>query len=271
MAWNGKTITKLGRDLIAKAQTGVQLKFTRCKIGDGYVQENPDNLKDLVNTKKECPISSVKIKGDGTAGIEVQLFNKGIVDGFSIREIGVFAQDPDVGEILLYYINYTDNATWFPPEALEVIEAVIEILIAISNASNVTAVINESLIFVTKKEFDALKFLKSVSANGKVVDATKFGDSVNFIGKGEIKITVNMVSGVPTVYVDDGATDDPVWDKFRWDKQRWGVAFDEDLRLFINDFLSLSDEELKTKYNSDQIELVYKKIENILNEGERKL
>ncbi|MDG0871014.1 hypothetical protein L5D93_00115 [Paenibacillus thiaminolyticus] len=84
------------------------------------------------------------------------LSNKGLKSGFYFREIGVFAQDPDEGEILYSYGNSGENAEYIPPEGgPDVIEKYIDAVTIIQNAQNVSAVMDESLIYPTKKEMES--------------------------------------------------------------------------------------------------------------------
>jgi hypothetical protein len=150
-AFGGLILTNRGRALQAKAQTGIQLQFTRIGIGDGNLggASIPD-LNTLISEKKSLTINKLKTQTGGKAVVGTVLSNQDITVGFYFRELGVFAQDPDLGEILYCYGNAGANAEYIPAGGgADIIEKNIDIITLIGNASNVSAVIDESLVFET--------------------------------------------------------------------------------------------------------------------------
>ncbi|MEJ5227175.1 phage tail protein [Thermodesulfovibrio sp.] len=166
----GTILTNRGRNLLAKAQTGVQLNFTRVAIGDGIWQEgvDPVEMVTLVNEKHRLPIQSIELTGDGTVRLRFILTNNGLTEGFFIREIGIFAQDPDIGEIL-YAVTYAgDRADYIPAYGVTLIENVVDIYTVIANAQNVTALISDTVVIATKK--DIYEHNKSTSSHLDIRD-----------------------------------------------------------------------------------------------------
>ncbi|WP_213431600.1 phage tail-collar fiber domain-containing protein, partial [Paenibacillus dendritiformis] len=148
-AFGGMIITNKGRALQAKAQTGIELKYTRIKVGDGKLGgQSIPTLNNLISAKKSLDIKKLEVRPDGKAVVGTMLSNAGLQSGFYFREIGVFAQDPDVGEIMFCYANAGDNAEYIPPEGgPDVIEKYIDAVTIIQNAQNVSAVIDGSLVY----------------------------------------------------------------------------------------------------------------------------
>ncbi|MCY9526592.1 phage tail protein, partial [Paenibacillus larvae] len=108
-------MTTKGRNLQAKAQTGVELKYTRVGIGDGQLAgQSILALNKLINEKKTLPITKINIQTAGKAVIGTVLSNQEVTTGFYFREIGIYAQDPDEGEILYAYGNSEENAEYIP-------------------------------------------------------------------------------------------------------------------------------------------------------------
>lgn len=152
--FTGTILTNRGRNLIAKAQTGVTLNFTRIGLGDGVWPQgtDPATLTALVNEKKSISIQSLQVTGDGTSRLRFVLTNTGLTAGFFIREIGIFANDPDSGEIL-YAVTYaSDKADYIPAAGVTLIENVTDIFTVVSNAQNVTATISDTVVLATKKD-----------------------------------------------------------------------------------------------------------------------
>lgn len=154
--FNGTRLTNKGRDLLARAIAGTPLQFTRVGVGDGVWPTGLDPLDmiALASEKKSLPIESIEIVGDGTVKLRFILTNRDLAEGFFVREIGIFANDPDLGEIL-YAVTYAGNqADYIPASGVVVVESVTDIYTVISNAENVTAYIPESLVFATIRDLE---------------------------------------------------------------------------------------------------------------------
>lgn len=156
MSFNKFLMTKKGLDLQAKIQTGSSLKFTRIAIGSGNINDSKDliNLENLIEYKETFQISDIKSKGDGTAVISSIISNENITQGFFLREIGVFAEDPDIGEILYCISNAGEYADFFPAESLSKVDISLEIITIVGNTENLEIIIDDNLVFATKKELN---------------------------------------------------------------------------------------------------------------------
>jgi hypothetical protein len=180
--FRGTILTQKGRNLLAKAQTGTTLTFTKIAIGDGLWPSNtdPTQLTNLVSPKLNLPIQEIKVVGDGTVRLRFVLTNTGLSQGFFMREIGIYAQDPDIGEIL-YAVAYAgDRADFTPADGITKVENVVDIYTVIANAQNVTAVISDTVVIATKQDINTVKPEASSTAPdltypGKLwVDADEF-------------------------------------------------------------------------------------------------
>jgi len=156
--FRGTILTQKGINLLAKAQTGATLTFTKIKLGDGLwsTSTDPTQLNDLVSPKLNLPIQNITVIGDGTVRLRFVLTNTGLSQGFFMREIGIYAQDPDLGEIL-YAVAYAgDRADFIPSDGVTKVENVVDIYTVIANAQNVTAVISDTVVLATKRDIDEL-------------------------------------------------------------------------------------------------------------------
>ena len=156
--FNGTILTDKGRNLLAKALTGTELKFTKVSLGDGVWNEsvNPESLTGLVSKKMDLAINALEVTGDGTARLRFVLSNTGLSEGFFTREIGIYANDPDDGEIL-YAVTYSKNPDFIPADGVVKVENVTDIYTVVSNAQNVEAVISDTVVIATKDDVKALK------------------------------------------------------------------------------------------------------------------
>jgi len=156
--FRGTVLTAKGRNLLAKAQAGAQMMFTKIRLGDGFWSSDtdPNLLDDLVSPKMDLPIESIQITGDGTVRLRFVLTNTGLSQGFFMQEIGIYAQDPDLGEIL-YAVAYAgERGDFIPPDGIVKVENVVDIYTVIANAQNVTAVISDTVVLATKRDIDEL-------------------------------------------------------------------------------------------------------------------
>lgn len=150
----GLTLTKKGRSLQAKAQTGVKLEFTKVMLGDGLLPAGTaiDSLTKLIAPKMTFNIQEMTVVGDGTSRVRTVIQNEAVNTGFFIREVGVYAKDPQEGEILYSITNSGDQSEWLPPkEGPRIVEIILDLITVIGNAANVTAVIDESVVVATKQ------------------------------------------------------------------------------------------------------------------------
>jgi hypothetical protein len=155
--YNGMKFTNAGRTLLAKAITGTELHFTRVAVGDGTLPDGADiyEMTGLVHPVKELPISSIKVTTVGQATVTALLSNEGLQMGFFVREIGIFADDPDEGEILYAYTNAGGYPDYMPgQDGADIIQSLISFVTVIDNAQNVTAQISGDLVFVTRDDLN---------------------------------------------------------------------------------------------------------------------
>ncbi len=160
-------LTLKGIALQSKAQTGVQLQFTRIGIGDGVLPDGQAlrDLTALLHEKISVPIQELEVVGNGTSRLNFLLTNKDRTEGVFIREIGIFAMDPDEGEIL-YAITYAgDKYDYLPPDGeATAVSQDVDIYTIIGNAPNVTAVFAQ----VAAIDVDVKQHLvEAATANGQ--------------------------------------------------------------------------------------------------------
>ncbi|MGW9124568.1 phage tail-collar fiber domain-containing protein [Paenibacillus chitinolyticus] len=190
-AFGGFVLTNKGRNLQAKAQTGVTLNYTRMGVGDGQLGgQSIPVLTKLIGEKKSLAISKLKIQTQGRAVIGAVLSNQDVTTGFYFREIGIYAQDPDEGEILYCYGNAGANAEYIPPVGgADIIEKSIDAIVVVGNAANVTATIDSSLVYATQGDLQDTE-----NRSKKYTDEQIAAIDVNITGE-EILTELKKVDG----------------------------------------------------------------------------
>ncbi|WP_136067095.1 Lcl domain-containing protein [Modicisalibacter radicis] len=154
----GAQLTDQGRQLQAKAQIGTALTFTRVALGDGS-SSNWETMTGLDNEMLSLSIQGHQVVGDGTSRLRVIMTNEGLVNGFFVRELGVFARDPDTGDELLYSYTNAGNQPDFLPagSGASMVENVFDLYTVIGNAQSVTAVISDYITIATKQDIDKIR------------------------------------------------------------------------------------------------------------------
>lgn len=159
MSFGGIFFTNRGKALQAKVQTGAELAFTKLAVGDGNLAGQAiADMTALIHPVKNLAINRLKTLPGGKAEVGGVLTNQGLAAGFYWRELGVFAQDPDLGEILYCYGNAGALAEYIPsPGGAEILEKQVNVVTLIGNATNITASIDESLVYATQQDIEDLQ------------------------------------------------------------------------------------------------------------------
>lgn len=143
-------ITHQGQTLYNKAQAGVPINFTKIKIGSGRLSDGQDQtiLAGLIDYKFDVSISSITQNTQlQIAVISGRINNENITTGTYICELGLFADDPDAGEILYAYTNAADQGDYYAPAERGPFTWAYQINAAVGNAANVTATLVSNSTF----------------------------------------------------------------------------------------------------------------------------
>jgi hypothetical protein len=97
----------------------------------------------LITERQTLAVQSVSRVDDAVSEIAVILTNAGLVTGYDLCELGVFATDPDLGEILYAVTNADDQGDYFPAEGgATLIEAELKLRTMIAAAAELNMVVN---------------------------------------------------------------------------------------------------------------------------------
>jgi len=177
--FNGFILTEKGRELLAKGLVGETITFTKMAIGDGTSLTSERERTALVNQITTLPILNINAKGNGTCEISALLTNKSVITGFYIKELGIFAHGNDNVEILYAY-NISTNPDFVPPfSANNVVEIEYVDTIIVDQVANITAVIDPSITYITKKYADENYLVSSRLAE---ILGLQFGGNIQDIG-----------------------------------------------------------------------------------------
>lgn len=140
--WSNATMTDVGADLQAKVNAGkTKLTFTKIKVGSGINATNPLALTDVLSSKWETTNFVVKQEGK-IVSVDTFITNTGIHEAFRMSEIGLFAQDPDKGEILYAYLTDPEPDRMPAEGGSVVVSQELTIGMVFSNTGNVSLTVN---------------------------------------------------------------------------------------------------------------------------------
>lgn len=147
--WGKPVLTKQGLKLQAKVDAGSRMQLTKCMLGSGTLssEQSLENLTGLITPVQTLSIASISYsENNGACVITAVTDNSNVSTGYYLREFGIFARDPNDGEIL-YAVAQDANPDYIPPSGTSaVVSQEIGVALSFSNAANVTAQVNTSAI-----------------------------------------------------------------------------------------------------------------------------
>lgn len=151
--WNNATMTDVGEALQAKVNAGLtKLTFTKIKVGSGVSTTNAQALTDIIASKWET--TNFTVKRDGKiVTVDTFITNTGITEAFRMAEIGLFAQDPDKGEVLYAYLTDSEPDRMPAEGGATVVSQELSLGMAFSNSGNVTLTVNMGAL-VTREQLE---------------------------------------------------------------------------------------------------------------------
>lgn len=140
--WSNAIMTDVGNALQAKVNAGqTKLTFTKIKVGSGVNATNPLALTDVISSKWETTNIIVKREGK-IVSVDTFITNSGITEAFRMSEIGLFANDPDKGEILYAYLTDPEPDRMPAEGGAVVVSQELTIGMMFSNTGNVSLTVN---------------------------------------------------------------------------------------------------------------------------------
>ena len=170
---NGTIITNKGIALIAKltSGTGTGINFTRASVGTGRIPTgyDPAGMINLNQYQMDGKISGCSAS-EGEATVIFQIGSNDVEEGFVITEAGLFAEDPDEGEILYSYLDLSDDPQYIYAQNSTIQKfAEIEFKTIIGRIENITVNMSPGAL-ITKEEFEEAIKEKIDGAGGDISD-----------------------------------------------------------------------------------------------------
>lgn len=149
--FQGMQLTRQGSALMTKLLRheggNLQTVLTRVALGSGILPEGQrlQGLTALISEHTSLPITTKTIVGTEVIQLETRFNSTQFPVAVRLHEIGVFANDPDLGEILYAVDNATDGDTIPAAGGGTFVNRVFRILIQVADAANVSFTVDGDL------------------------------------------------------------------------------------------------------------------------------
>ena len=196
--WSTHQFTRKGEQLRAKVEAGkCKLTLTKIKIGNGNVTLGEvKGMNDLKSPQLVLGISSCDVSAEDDRICEVIgiASSSNVENSFSVTEMGLFANDPDVGEIL--YLVGLDTAPDDMPNknASSPVTLTYQFELVTSNMANVVAMISPAGL-ATVKMLNAHRTAAELDHPPKSVKRKHLADNVYTLPAPEATNAARFVGG----------------------------------------------------------------------------
>ena len=142
-------ITGAGQALIAKVIAGTgNIRFTKVSTSDTAYEENKlEELTELSGIKQTSLISDIVRTNEVAVKIETAFHNTELTEGYYMRTMGLYAVDPDEGEILYAVTVETSGNCYIPPyNGVTVSGAYVQLFTTVGNAEQVSLEVDAAAV-----------------------------------------------------------------------------------------------------------------------------
>ena len=149
-----RNLTNVGKEYLAtRLANELPVKFIKAKIGNGSVPllVNPADTKDLYNFKKEVTIIEA-VQEQNSIKLTLQVTNNEILEGFYLKEIGIYADD-NGKEVLYWYCN-EDNSQYINAQTDVPLSFEIDIMMEVTNINSTVIEWAGKENWISKNYFD---------------------------------------------------------------------------------------------------------------------
>ena len=227
-------ITNKGIELESLAQAGTPINFTKFVLGDGTLDGPIAPMTNVINPIMNVPVVRCKVSDSNTnrkVTIGFDLLIEQVQTAFYMREIGLFAEDPNTHQdILVFYGNSGNTADYIPTsEGTTITEKLVDLELTVSSETEVTAIIDSSLVYTPKSEFGDLDNLTTQNKNTIVSAVNEINTNTNTLRQ-EMDDVTNRIYPIGSIYMNATEVDPTelfggIWEKLE-DKFLIGASRD---------------------------------------------
>lgn len=178
-------ITNKGQSLMAKLIAGkANVTFTKVAASSTtYSDSQIPGLTGLSNIKQQVAVSKVTRINNVAVQVDAAMENSALTSGYYMNSLGLYANDPDEGEIL-YAVAGANVGAYMPPyNGITVSGAYLKLVTTVSNASNVSMTVDPAAV-ATVGDINALQAeITDIQSYIGYTDADIYGVEVDFKNK----------------------------------------------------------------------------------------
>ena len=179
-------ITNKGQALIAKMIAGEgNIDFTKISTSSTQYQLSQlEALTALTGVKQTSLISKVTRTNDVAIKVEAAFTNTDLTAGYYMRTLGLYAVDPDEGEILYAVTIETSGNCYMPPyNGVTVSGAYVQLVTTVGNADSVSLEVDQAAVATIGDIQELQKQISDLQAFVGYTDDDIFGVEVDFVNK----------------------------------------------------------------------------------------
>ena len=179
-------ITNKGQALLAKmiAVEG-SVEFTKVSASStAYTDAQLEGLTSLSDVKQTSLISKVTRTNEVAIKVEAAFTNTELTVGYYMKALGLYAVDPDDGEILYAVTRETSGNCYMPAyNGITVSGAYVQLVTTVGNAENVSLEVDQAAVATIGDIQDLQKQIADLEAFIGYSDEDIFGVEVDFVNK----------------------------------------------------------------------------------------
>lgn len=186
--FNKLTITNKGQALMSKIIAGSgNIEFTKVSASSNiYTESQILALTSLANVKQTVAISRITRINNVSVQIEAAMENSKLTSGYNMNSIGLYAKDPDDGEILyaVASVSTSDKGAYMPPfNGLTASGAYFKLTTTVSNSDNVSLEVDQAAVATIGDVTDLQNQISDLQAFIGYTDNDIYGVEVDFVNK----------------------------------------------------------------------------------------
>lgn len=179
-------ITNKGQALLAKMIAGSgNIEFTKVSASStAYTDSQLEGLTSLTNVKQTSLISKVTRTNEVAIKVETAFTNTELTAGYYMKALGLYAVDPDVGEILYAVTRETSGNCYMPAyNGITVSGAYVQLVTTVGNADNVSLEVDQAAVATIGDIQDLQKQIADLESFVGYTDSDIYGVEVDFVNK----------------------------------------------------------------------------------------
>ena len=186
--FNKLIITNKGQALMSKIIAGSgNIEFTKVSASSSiYTESQILALTSLANVKQTVAISKITRTNNVSVQIEAAMENSKLTAGYNMNSIGLYAKDPDDGEILyaVASVSTSDKGAYMPPfNGLTASGAYFKLVTTVSNSNNVSLEVDQAAVATIGDITDLQNQISDLQAFIGYTDTDIYGVEVDFTNK----------------------------------------------------------------------------------------